>query len=525
LDALEKQVTRLGGAEEVRYGFRARHFSYYLDYVDVLMAQKQPELAFQVMERSLARTLLEMLAEAKVDIREGVSPPLLERERSLQRKLEEKSNERMEILEANPNQAQLTAINEEIGNLLNQYREVEEEIRSSSPGYAALTQPPRLSAKEIQQQVLDPDSLLLEYAIGEQRSYLWAVTSGSLSTFELPNRQVIESAARTLYDAMASGRSVQGAAAGLSQVLLGPVADQLGQKRLLIVGLDPLPRIPFAALPDPAKGNRQPLILAHEIVNLPSASTLAVLRLEAGSRAPASKLLAVIADPVYEIDDPRMNSKPVHHAPGRYGHRAARRTARDCEIGFQRLPFSRREGMAVSALVPPGQRLEAYGFAAAVKTVEDPALSQYRYVHIASHSCVDKDRPRLSGIVLSLFDSQGKPQDGFLRLHQVYNLKLRADLVVLSACETAMGKEVRGEGLVGLTRGFMYAGASRVLVSLWRVNDRATAELMRLFYHAMLMDHLRPAAALQAAQIALRKQPRWRSPYYWAPFVLQGESR
>ena len=125
--------------------------------------------------------------------------------------------------------------------------------------------------------------------------------------------------------------------------------------------------------------------------------------------------------------------------------------------------------------------------------------------------------------MLSLVDAQGKPQDGFLRLHEIYSLKLPAELVVLSACQTALGKEIKGEGLVGLTRGFMYAGAARVLASLWKVDDRATAELMKQFYQGMIKDGLRPAAALRAAQVAMWKQQRWQEPYYWAAFVLQGE--
>ncbi|MGH9855441.1 MAG: CHAT domain-containing protein, partial [Blastocatellia bacterium] len=126
-------------------------------------------------------------------------------------------------------------------------------------------------------------------------------------------------------------------------------------------------------------------------------------------------------------------------------------------------------------------------------------------------------------IVLSLVDQQGRPQDGFLRLHDIYNLNLPAELVVLSACDSALGREIKGEGLVGLTRGFMYAGAARVAASLWKVDDEATAELMAQFYQRMLNDRMSPAAALREAQIAIWRQPRWNAPYYWAAFVMQGE--
>jgi CHAT domain-containing protein len=138
---------------------------------------------------------------------------------------------------------------------------------------------------------------------------------------------------------------------------------------------------------------------------------------------------------------------------------------------------------------------------------------------------LNSEHPLLSGLAFSLIDKNGVPQDGFLRMHEIYNLRLPADLVVLSACQTALGEEIRGEGLVGLTRGFMHAGAQRVVASLWQVDDVATADLMQRFYRRMLKENLRPAAALRAAQIEMSKSSRWSAPYYWAGFVMQGEWR
>ena len=146
-------------------------------------------------------------------------------------------------------------------------------------------------------------------------------------------------------------------------------------------------------------------------------------------------------------------------------------------------------------------------------------------VHFSTHGFLNNEHPELSGLVLSLYDANGKPQDGFLRLHDIHNLSLNADLVVLSACETALGRQIRGEGLIGLARGFMYAGAARVVASLWKVEDQATASLMKQFYESMLARGHPPAAALRAAQISMSRTRRWSSPYYWAPFVLQGEWR
>ncbi len=177
------------------------------------------------------------------------------------------------------------------------------------------------------------------------------------------------------------------------------------------------------------------------------------------------------------------------------------------------------------AVAPPGQAMMATGFDASRAMATSPELSQYRIVHFATHGVLNDQHPGLSGFILSLVDEQGRPQDGFLRLNDIYNLKLPADLVVLSACNTALGKDVRGEGLVGIVRGFMYAGAARVVASLWKVDDEATAELMKRFYRHMLQKNLPAAAALRAAQVEMWQQKQWRSPYYWAAFALQGEWR
>jgi CHAT domain-containing protein len=199
------------------------------------------------------------------------------------------------------------------------------------------------------------------------------------------------------------------------------------------------------------------------------------------------------------------------------------RRRRRGEIYFPRLRFTRQEAEQITASAPAGQSLLALDFNASRGTATNSDLRNYGIIHFATHALLNSKHPELSGLVLSLVDQQGKPQNGFLGLQDIYNLDLPADLVVLSACETALGKGVEGEGLVGLTRGFMYAGATRVMASMWKIDDRPTAELMRHFYRAMIGDGMRPAAALRAAQLRLREDKRWISPYYWAAFQIQGE--
>jgi CHAT domain-containing protein len=269
-------------------------------------------------------------------------------------------------------------------------------------------------------------------------------------------------------------------------------------------------------------------MLDHEIVNEPSASALTVVLSESAKRKLADRSVAVLADPVFEVDDARVESSNpgplVATAPVQPSEvsRALRYVGIEGEK-IARLRSSRDEAKAILSVVPWRSGFEAVDFDANRNTAMGPDLSRYRVVHFATHALIDDQHPELSGIVLSMVDKQGQKQDGFLRLRDIYNLKLPVDLVVLSACQTGLGRDVKGEGLIGLTRGFMYAGASGVVASLWKVDDEATAELMKHFYSGLFEKGLTPAAALRDAQLALRQQKRWQEPYYWAGFVIQGQ--
>lgn len=399
----------------------------------------------------------------------------------------------------------------------------------TGPRGAELSGTRAMTLREIQRQVVEPGSLLLEYYLGRERSFLWAVTPGTIESFELPPREVLETEARRAAFLLGASRralarrQTELSLAALSHLLLGPVAPSLhGAERLVIVPDGALWSIPFAALPDPAAGGGSvgeapPLMVGHEIVTLPSVAVLPRLRAAAAGRCPASGTVAVVADPVFSAADPRVRSRPA--VPGQASGPP------DGVTPFARLPFSRAEAEAILSVAPPRGTLAALDFAASRETVSSGRLAQYPIVHFATHAVVNTEHPELSGIALSMVDSGGHSRNGFLRLAEIHRLRLSADLVVLSACRTALGQEIRGEGLVGLTRGFFTAGARQVLVSLWRVEDRATAELMRRFYREMLGQNRPAAAALRAAQIAMWRDVGWRPAYYWAGFTLQGDWR
>jgi CHAT domain-containing protein/predicted negative regulator of RcsB-dependent stress response len=583
--------TKIAG-QELRASYFATTQQYFEFYIDLLMRLQRLDpshaygaMALEVSERARARNLLDVLTEARANIRQGVDPVLLNQERALEQKLNVAAERQTRLLSEVRDKKHADSLRSQTESLLTQYQELEAGIRASSPHYAALTQRAQVSLKEIQQQVLDPETILLEYALGDKKSFLFAVTPSLMKSFELPPRAEIETTARRAYDLLTARNQrikfetadehrirIAKADTGywesatiLSRMLLKPVAALLGKKRLLIVADGALNYIPFAALPAPdslnpdsGRNNRVdvqdsgvetagfglPLVLNHEIVSLPSASTLAILRRELSERKPATKTLAVLADPVFEKDDERVKATKLPQGRDNREQKSAEgQAAASAEesstptydtqadtVGgvnrIERLRFTRQEANEILALVSETDSMKALDFAANRAAATSPELEQYRYVHFATHGVLNSANPELSALVLSLVNEQGVEQDGFLWAHEVYNLRLPAEMVVLSGCRTGLGKEIKGEGLVGLTRGFMYAGSARVLVSLWDIADEASSALMVRVYKGILgQQRLRPAAALRAAQISIWKEKRWQAPYYWAAFILQGEPR
>lgn len=489
--------------------------------------------ALRASERARARSLIEMLAEARVDIRQGVDPAILEQERRVEARLDDRRREEAEQIASGRMPDGAEANRPSTQALLAERDDIQARLRATSPRYAALARPRPLTLTEIQAQLLDPDTALVEFALGRERSFVWAVTPTSLASHELPRRAVIETAAQRVYEAWSASSGVDASEARrralvLSRMLLEPVAGQLRGRRLLVVTEGALQYVSFAALPEPwSESAASPLAMDREVVHLPSATTLAVLRAEAASRRVPEPVVAVLADPVFDAADPRVrhgSATPERPAPAAARDDALTRSMHESGLSrLERLAASRSEAEAIAALAGPGRGVLALDFRASRATALGADVARARIVHFASHGLLDSRHPELSGIVLSLVDEEGRPQDGFLQTRDIYTLRLSADLVVLSACQSALGKDVRGEGLGGLSRGFMYAGAPRVVASLWQVPDRATSELMKRFYEGMLVHGLRPAAALREAQLEIRSDPRWSSPYYWAAFTLQGD--
>jgi len=557
-DALRtiEEVRGRVASRQLRTAYFSGQYDVALFYVDVLMRQHQRDptaghdlQALTVSERARARSLLDLLAESgEGDIRRGADPRVLAREREVGAALGGKTARLLTLAARGSRTAEADTLATEVRALEAEYDEIGTALRKASPSWAAIAEPQPLDVATIQRDLLDPRTTLIEYALGEDASYVWIVDQKRIRSARLPSRTAIEESARRVYDAVtARGKSIAGetattrrarvaaadatlpeALSTLSTMILEPVLPIATDARLLIVADGALHYLPFGMLPLPGRA-AQPLIARAEIVNLPSASTLAVQRGLLAGRKPAARTLAVVSDPVFDASDPRVKQSgvaaaadPIPADRSRLLQHLAPSPAGDVRPVIPRLPATAAEARAITA-VAGGAGFAASGFDARKDAVIGDRLKDYRYVHFATHGFVDSENPALSAIVLSLVDHEGRAQDGYLRADELYGLELSADLVVLSACQTGLGKEIRGEGLVGLTRGLMYAGAAKVLVSLWSVSDNATADMMARFYKELISAGRSPAAALRGAQLALLKQPRWKHPYYWSAFTVQGD--
>ncbi|HEY4129439.1 MAG TPA: CHAT domain-containing tetratricopeptide repeat protein [Gemmatimonadaceae bacterium] len=405
------------------------------------------------------------------------------------------------------------------------------DVSDNAHGLPADTAP--IAVADVQRRLLDSGSVLLEYALTDGASYGWVVTRDTIIGYALPGRAAIDSLVREYYGgfspsmdlrsrasveawraARASARA-RSAAAGLrlSRMLLAPARSFIANRRIVVSASGSLQYVPFAALPDPSPPTRnpRPVIIGHEVVVLPSASAGVLLDARARATRPASKTIAIVADPVFDPNDDRLprNLEPTA---------IERSTDR-----LHRLSATRAEGEWLAEQVSERETVRAVGFQANLNFMLDSALANYAIVHVATHALLDDRMPQRSAIVLSTFDSAGHRIDGLLSVRRIYDLDLPGRLVVLSACETAVGRDLRGEGVVGLGRAFLYAGA-RVVGSLWKVDDAATRELMTRFYRELLgATHPSPAAALRSAQVAMWRESQ--APANWAGFVYQGDWR
>jgi CHAT domain-containing protein len=543
-----ENVRRTSNSRDLTAAFSASVYERYETYIECLMRKHQAEpaqdfaiRAFETSELARGRSLAELLQATGTNLVPGLDPQLAAQEKTLRQALRAKEDYKVALLSKAYKKEDLDSLESELARLESEYKQVTETIKARYPAYEQITKPAAWNLQQLQEQVLvDDQTVLLEYSLGADNSYVWAVTRDSIKSFNLPARAVVDNAAKKLYQLLATApdpntaKALTTAVEELSRMILSPVASELTRERIIIVPDGALHYIPFQVLSVPSP-NPELLVASHEIINTPSASILGELRKEATRRQP-TKVLAAFGAPRFAPNDaPRKDSAASDSSTTAPSLELAslQRALRDIELNrdsfepasISPLFFAQSELANLRAAASGGETFIASGFTATREQLLRTDLTQYAILHFATHGLLDPKRPENSGLVLSTVDAEGKALNGFVGLQDIYGLRAPVDLVVLSACQTALGKDVRGEGLLGLTRGFMYAGASSVMASLWKVDDEATAELMRETYANMLQKGMTPAAALREAQNSIRQRPEWQAPYYWAGFTLQGEYR
>jgi CHAT domain-containing protein/tetratricopeptide (TPR) repeat protein len=535
--------------------------------------------AFKVTEQSRARSLLDLLSETGASITEGIPAELLKRKQENLDRQQDIAEELTGVsLSTDQEKKKPAELEAELEKLQTESDDLENQIRTASPRYASLTAGKPLTLAEVQQKVLDEQTVLLEYALGNEASYLWAISPGAVAIYKLAPRASVDKLATDVraqliptklqrrivgIDVAADSQRGLGisatpfaedaaafvaASSALYKGVVEPAASIIGEKRLLIVADGAMNYVPFEALVKSPAGTDYAsapyLIKSNEIVYAPSASVIGAIRQQEGNRA--GRKMLIVADPVFNSKDTRSRTVTSSSTSDTRGlgiqsalndvtgqdTSATPDSAKMQGLPLVRLAGTRAEAEQISKLAKTsGAQADMWlDLDASEGNVETRDVSQYRMIHIATHGLLNAERPQFTGLVLSLVGN--KNEDGFLRTDEVFNLKLGSPLVMLSACETGLGKEKRGEGVMGLTRAFMYAGAPTVGVSLWSVADRSTADLMTDFYKRLLSSPAgstgtsaatSPSSAMREAQLAMIAGKKYSAPFYWAPFVLVGD--
>jgi len=539
-----ENIRRVSTSGDLMAAFSATVHDRYESYIECLMRKSQTPnskslvvSAFETSELARARSLTELLRTTQTILVPGIDPQLAEKEKSLRQSLKVKEDAKVALLEKNYTKEELQSLDLDLSKLEKEYQEVTQIIRARYPSYQQVAAPTAWDVRQIQEQVIvDDQTLLLEYSLGLNRSYVWAVTKNDIKSYELPPLNQVNEAAQKVYELLKTAAGSKNtseldqATRELSRLILAPVSAELNKSRLIVVADGPLHYIPFQIL---TPAGDQPLVATTEIINSPSASILGQLRQEDFRKQAPTKVLAAFGDPVFASNYAQRKDSEGNGdvAASQYPEEQRwRQAVRDIDAGegsldparIQPLYFAKHE-LASLQNVAGSETFLATGFDATLEKLKNTDLTKYAILHFATHGILNPKHPENSGLYLSTVTHDGRSQNGFVGLGDIYGLRAPVSLVVLSACQTGLGKDIRGEGLIGLTRGFMYAGASSVVSSLWKVDDEVTAELMKHFYANMLQRGMPPAEALRAAQNEIRKQPQWRSPYYWAAFTFQGD--
>ena len=540
--------------EILRMSYFSMATKYYDFYINLLMQLNKTKpgndyhvRAWQASEKVRSRVLLESLSIAGVRIKQAQNPELNSREERLAKLINDKINLHANLVRQNKPLNEINRSIQEMRRLFIDYEGIRNEIKRENSALKSIASIEETDFAAVKAFMRDePDSVLMEYLLTEEKGYLWTITGDKIESYELPPRSEIEKLSLEYYQMLANppprlsstvAESAGGAggsseefiakACELSKMLIPPGSLPPDKKRLLIVPDKALNYVSFDAFPlscaseisarMPADmSSYTPFMTRFETLITPSAAVSTALRKNLDEDAGAPNFVAIFADPVFEPGDSDM---PVNQVDTLLSNNAP------SENPLTRLIYSSQEAEQIKDMISPENSLLLSRFDANLNELKNPRIKNYQILHFATHSLANQELPEMSGIYLSQFNKNGEPIAGVLRLQNIYDLNINAKLIVLSSCQSAVGREVSGEGLISLSRGFMSAGAESVVGSLWKVDDKASAELMKYFYTFLIYDRMSLSEALRSAKLKMSTQPKWKSPYFWSGFVLQGEYR
>jgi CHAT domain-containing protein/tetratricopeptide (TPR) repeat protein len=536
--SMEKAITVIEGSRnelqlpEEKAGFLEERLTVYEDLIQLLTHMGRHSEAFQYAERSKARAFLDLLTEAKIYPEKDLKPELKQKKLLLQASYAEIQKKlRLEYAKDKSEPVTIQRLEGEFVQLEKQHIQLKREIRNQNPNYSALAHPQPIGINDVRN-LLDETTALLEYSSGKSSSYLFFATSKQLKVITLPGEKELSSQIEKLLDVIQkpdqmwqdlenAHTSYVDISNRLYDILIKPVdADLAGKKMLLIVPDGTLNYLPFEVLltnkPQTQKidFSKLPyLIRRFQIHYAPSVSVLSAI----GSnlllrKAKNSRELLAVADAIYGTQPGETRGS---YEKDIYGILKA-------SVNLPSLPNTKLEVEQIADLYPKEKVTLLIGKEANEKNIKQTELRDYRLLHFAAHGIINEDQSEFSSLVLTM-EEDGQ-EDGFLMMREVFDLKLNADLVTLSACRTALGQRLRGEGIQSLARAFLYAGTSSVLVSLWDVSDKSTAALMKRVYVNMKENRTNKTAAVSKAKLKMIEDGTYSHPYYWAPFVLIGDS-
>ncbi len=537
--------------KKLKQSYLAEMFNRYELHVNFLMKMhlQSPNdsyaiKALHIAEKSRARSMLENISLSEENFTKDADAETIKREKEIRVLLNAKTDKLTDLLSGNADKIETDKLDGEINQLNNELEDIKAQLKQNSPIYSAIKNPAPFDVGAFQRDVLDEKSVLLEFSFGADESYLWLVGKNFVESYILPPREQLESRIEKLRKLIDSrGRlkdeaiedyQTRIAAAEseyeresqiFSRELLGQVAGQIEGKRLIIVPDGKLHYFPIAALPFPGSTDNTPILLTNETIYEPSAATLALLTQNGRTASAATKNLLVFSDPIFSVEDSRISAAETKSLPETSSLQTENFRFAESLTSLVRLNASRTESDSIIEIVGASDSTALNGAEATRESALNASVADYKIVHFATHGIIDEERPELSGIVLSQVGGDGQARNGVVRLQDIYAMDLSADAVVLSACSTGIGKEVKGEGLMSLNNAFLQTGAKSVVSSLWKVDDYAAQELMVNFYRELTSGTITTAEALRKAQIKLRGNPQFQSPFYWAAFTVEGDFR